>query len=109
MVRGIADGTMDEEPAQAAFARQWGCMDAGASVEIAAPQCWQPELVPITVILDAAPEGFSDASAIDLDAIGPPHNRGFRQRRTSCRDRRSRWRAPALVARRYARQGQWRR
>jgi len=72
MVRGIADGTMDEEPAQAAFARQWGCMDAGASVEITAPQCWQPELVPITVILGAAPEAFPDAQAVDLDAIGPP-------------------------------------
>jgi hypothetical protein len=72
MVRGIADGTLDEDAAQAAFARQWGCMDAGASVEIAAPQCWQPELVPITVILDTAPEAFPDAQAVDPDAIGAP-------------------------------------
>lgn len=32
---------------------------------------WRPELTAVTVILDAAPEGFGDARAVDLRKLGP--------------------------------------
>ena len=47
-----------------------GCPFATAPDDLAEPVPWRPELTAVTVILDAAPEGFDSASPVDPRALG---------------------------------------
>lgn len=47
-----------------------GCPFATAPDDLSEPVVWRPELTAVTVILDAAPEGFDSASPVDPRALG---------------------------------------
>ncbi|WP_291719001.1 DUF2285 domain-containing protein [Magnetospirillum sp. 64-120] len=47
-----------------------GCLFATAPDDLSDPVVWRPELTAVTVILDAAPEGFETASPVDPRALG---------------------------------------
>jgi hypothetical protein len=47
-----------------------GCPFATAPDDLSAPVVWRPELTAVTVILDAAPEGFETARTVDPRALG---------------------------------------
>ena len=47
-----------------------GCPFATAPDDLSEPVVWRPELTAVTVILDAAPEGFATAAPVDPRALG---------------------------------------
>lgn len=47
-----------------------GCPFATAPDDLSKPVAWRPELTAVTVILDAAPEGFETAATVDPRALG---------------------------------------
>lgn len=47
-----------------------GCPFATAPDDLSKPVVWRPELTAVTVILDAAPEGFATAAPVDPRALG---------------------------------------
>ncbi len=47
-----------------------GCPFAYLPDELSGTVIWRPELTAVTVILDAAPEGYAGAAAIDPQALG---------------------------------------
>lgn len=47
-----------------------GYLFATAPDDLSQPVPWRPELTAVTVILDAAPEGFETATAVDPRTIG---------------------------------------
>lgn len=47
-----------------------GCPFATAPDDLSEPVAWRPELTAITVILDAAPEGFATAAPVDPRTLG---------------------------------------
>src|SRR3546814_1043873 len=47
-----------------------GCPFATAPDDLSQPVAWRPELTAVTVILDAAPEGFETAVPVDPRALG---------------------------------------
>lgn len=47
-----------------------GCPFATAPDDLSDPVVWRPELTAVTIILDAAPEGFEAARPVDPRAIG---------------------------------------
>lgn len=47
-----------------------GCPFATAPDDLSDPVAWRPELTAVTVILDAAPDGFEAASPVDPRALG---------------------------------------
>ena len=47
-----------------------GCLFAYAPAELAGALSWRAELIPITVLLETAPDGFGDASPVDLRRFG---------------------------------------
>jgi len=47
-----------------------GCPFAPAPDDLSEPVVWSPELTAVTVILDAAPEGFATAAPVDPRALG---------------------------------------
>lgn len=47
-----------------------GCPFATAPDDLSEPVAWRPELTAVTVILDAAPEGFETAAPVDPRALG---------------------------------------
>jgi hypothetical protein len=47
-----------------------GCPFATAPDDLSEPVAWRPELTAVTVILDAAPEGFEAAAPVDPRALG---------------------------------------
>src|SRR3546814_11431060 len=47
-----------------------GCPFATAPDDLSQPVAWRPELTAVTVILDAAPEGFETAVPVDTRAMG---------------------------------------
>jgi hypothetical protein len=47
-----------------------GCPFATAPDDLSEPVVWRPELTAVTVILDAAPDGFERATPVDPRALG---------------------------------------
>ncbi|MBN9465846.1 DUF2285 domain-containing protein [Phenylobacterium sp.] len=47
-----------------------GCLFATAPDDFSDPVVWRPELTAVTVILDAAPDGFKTATPVDPRALG---------------------------------------
>ena len=47
-----------------------GCPFATAPDDLSEPVVWRPELTAVTVILDAAPDGFERAAPVDPRALG---------------------------------------
>ena len=47
-----------------------GCLFATAPDDLSEPVAWRPELTAVTVILDAAPDGFKTATPVDPRALG---------------------------------------
>ena len=47
-----------------------GCPFATAPDDLSEPVAWRPELTAVTVILDAAPDGFERAAPVDPRALG---------------------------------------
>ena len=54
-----------------------GCPFATAPDDLSKPVVWRPELTAVTVILDAAPDGFESAMPVDPYAIGDPDPNGL--------------------------------
>ena len=52
-----------------------GCPFATAPDDLSDPVVWRPELTAVTVILDAAPDGFETAAPVDPRALGAAHPR----------------------------------
>ena len=47
-----------------------GCPFATTADDLTAPVAWRPELTAVTVILEAAPDGFTTAAAVDPRTLG---------------------------------------
>lgn len=47
-----------------------GCPFAASPDDLTQPVPWRPELVAVTIILDAAPDGFASANPVDPRALG---------------------------------------
>lgn len=47
-----------------------GCLFSTAPDDLSEPVVWRPELTAVTVVLDAAPEGYATAAPVDPRALG---------------------------------------